>query len=106
MNNHDRTFYEAIYQAVMRIPAGHVATYGQIAALAGNPRAARAVGNALHINPAPDLIPCFRVVNAKGMLSAAFAFGGPERQRELLEDDGVEVINYQVNLKEYRWDGL
>ncbi|MDO5444803.1 MAG: MGMT family protein [Eubacteriales bacterium] len=99
------TFYEKIYKTVMKIPAGNVATYGQIAALSGNPRAARAVGNALHVNPDPATIPCFRVVNSQGMLSGAFAFGGLEWQKKLLQDDGIEVINNKVDLSEYQWDG-
>ena len=65
-----------IYEAVKRIPKGHVATYGKIAEMAGDHRMARAVGNALHKNPDPEHIPCFRVVNAKGKLAGAFAFGG------------------------------
>ena len=64
-----------IYEAVKQIPKGHVATYGQVAAMAGEPKMARAVGNALHKNPDPEHIPCFRVVNAKGELAGAFAFG-------------------------------
>lgn len=65
-----------IYEAVKKIPKGKVATYGQVAAMAGNPRMARAVGNALHNNPDPENIPCYRVVNSKGELAGAFAFGG------------------------------
>ena len=98
-----REMYEKIYEAVKQIPSGCVATYGQIAALAGNPKAARVVGNALHVNPEPDKIPCFRVVNAQGRLTGAFAFGGMFRQKELLEEDGIEVVNFKVDLKEYQW---
>ena len=90
-----------IYEAVKKIPAGKVATYGQIAELAGDKKMARAVGNALHKNPDPEHIPCFRVVNAKGELSGAFAFGGERTQAKLLEEDGVEVINGKVDLKKY-----
>lgn len=61
-----------IYEAVKRIPKGHVATYGQVAEMAGNAKMSRAVGNALHKNPDPDNIPCYRVVNAKGKLSGNF----------------------------------
>lgn len=92
---------ERIYAAVRRIPPGHVATYGQVAKMAGNERMCRAVGNALHKNPDPDGTPCFRVVNAQGKLSGAFAFGGPDVQRRLLEEDGVEVINGRVDLALY-----
>ena len=90
-----------IYEAVKRIPKGHVATYGKIAEMAGDSRMARAVGNALHKNPDPEHIPGFRVVNAKGELAGAFAFGGEDVQAELLRADGVEVINGRVNLEKY-----
>ena len=59
------------------------------------------VGNALHKNPDPEHIPCFRVVNAKGELAGAFAFGGEQTQAKLLEEDGVEVIDGKVDLKKY-----
>lgn len=90
-----------IYDAVMKIPKGRVATYGQIAEMAGDRKMCRAVGNALHKNPDPDLIPCYRVVNSKGQLSGAFAFGGPTIQQELLEADGIEVIDGKVDLSKY-----
>lgn len=90
-----------IYEAVKKIPKGHVATYGRIAEMAGEPKMARAVGNALHKNPDPEHIPCFRVVNAKGELSGSFAFGGAGMQEKLLIEDGVEVINGKVDLKKY-----
>lgn len=90
-----------IYEAVKQIPKGRVATYGKVAEMAGNPRMSRAVGNALHKNPDPDHIPCYRVVNSKGELAGAFAFGGEEVQRKLLEADGIEVVNGKVDLKKY-----
>ena len=90
-----------IYEAVKRIPAGYVATYGQVAEMAGNKKMSRAVGNALHKNPDPDNIPCFRVVNSKGELAGAFAFGGEDVQAKLLRADGVEVIDGKVDLKKY-----
>ena len=58
--------YEKIYDIVKQIPRGTVATYGQVAALAGNKRWARVVGYALHVNPDPEGIPCYRVVNREG----------------------------------------
>ena len=96
-------FAEAVYEIVRQIPEGCVATYGQVARLAGYPGAARAVGNALHVNPDPVNTNSFRIVTAQGKLAANFGFGGPKRQRELLEDDGIEVINYRVDLEEYQW---
>lgn len=90
-----------IYEAVKRIPKGRVATYGQVAEMAGDKKMARAVGNALHKNPDPEHIPCFRVVNAKGELAGAFAFGGEGVQAKRLEEDGVEVIDGKVDLSKY-----
>ncbi|MCI5891751.1 MAG: MGMT family protein, partial [Lachnospira sp.] len=84
-----------------KIPRGCVATYGQIAELAGDRKMARAVGNALHKNPDPENIPCYRVVNSKGELAGEFAFGGAGKQAKLLEADGIEVINGKVDLKKY-----
>ena len=92
---------ERIYEAVKKIPKGFVATYGQVAELAGNPKMARAVGNALHKNPDPDNIPCYRVVNSKGELAGAFAFGGAEVQANLLRADGIEVRDGKVDLNRY-----
>lgn len=92
---------ERIYEAVKKIPKGFVATYGQVAELAGNPKMARAVGNALHKNPDPDNIPCYRVVNSKGELAGAFAFGGAEVQANLLRADGIEVKDGKVDLNRY-----
>jgi len=90
-----------IYEAVKQIPRGKVATYAQVAAMAANPKMCRAVGNALHKNPDPDNIPCYRVVNAKGELAGAFAFGGADVQANLLRADGIEVIDNKVDLAKY-----
>lgn len=92
-----------IYEAVKKIPKGRVATYGTIAELAGDKKMARAVGNALHKNPDPENIPCFRVVNSKGELSGEFAFGGSGAQARLLAAEGVEVVAGKVDLKKYGW---
>ena len=101
------TVFERIYEQVRKIPRGKVATYGQIAMLAGNPRWARAVGYALHANPDPDGIPCYRVVNRFGGLAPAFAFGGAEAQAKLLRGDGIVVReDNTVDLDKYLWDGL
>ena len=92
-----------IYDAVKKIPYGCVATYGQVAALAGNEKMSRAVGNALHKNPDPENIPCYRVVNAKGELAGEFAFGGPGAQAKLLEAEGIVVTDGKVDLEKYQW---
>lgn len=93
-----------IYEAVKKIPRGQVAAYGQVAELAGDRKMARAVGNALHRNPDPEHIPCYRVVNAKGELAGEFAFGGAGKQAAILEADGIEVINGKVDLTKYGID--
>ena len=90
-----------IYEAVKRIPKGCVATYGQVATMAGNERMSRAVGNALHKNPTPGIVPCHRVVDAKGRLAGGFAFGGMEAQAALLAREGVEVKDGKVALEKY-----
>ena len=90
-----------IYEAVKKIPRGKVATYGQVAEMAGNKKMARAVGNALHKNPDPEKIPCYRVVNAKGELAGEFAFGGEGAQERLLQADGIAVVDGRVDLKIY-----
>lgn len=90
-----------IYEAVKTIPKGKVATYGQVAEMAGDKKMARAVGNALHKNPDPENIPCFRVVNSKGECSGSFAFGGLNEQAKRLIADGVEVVDNRVDLEKY-----
>jgi len=95
------SFYDKVYSVVVKIPKGRVATYGQIAAILGSPRAARAVGYALHFNPSPKVIPCHRVVNRFGSLAPKFAFGGLDAQKSLLEDEGVEVNDYIVDLNKF-----
>ena len=87
---------EKVYAFVKSIPRGKVATYGQIALHLGNRNFARVVGNILHNNPDPEHIPCHRVVNAQGQLSRAYAFGGIDAQRHLLESEGVVFKNDRV----------
>ena len=95
--------FEKIYEVVKGIPKGKVATYGQVALLAGNPRWSRVVGYALHNNPEPQVIPCHRVVNREVRLAPAFAFGGEKIQRQLLESEGIVFEpNGRVNLEKYR----
>ena len=97
--------FEIIYEVVKSIPKGKVATYGQVAALAGNPRWARVVGYALHNNPKPLVIPCHRVVNREGRLAPSFAFGGADVQRQLLEAEGIVFeLDGRVDLEKYCMD--
>ena len=98
------TTFDLIYAVVRRIPQGKVASYGQVAALAGNPRWAREVGYALHVNPEPGVIPCHRVLMADGRVTPGFAFGGPDVQRALLEAEGVRFQDDgTVDMAVYQW---
>ncbi len=102
--SNDYNFFDKVYIAVKQIPKGKVSTYGMIAAMCGNPRAARIVGTALHRNPNPGVIPCHRVVNRFGGLAPEFAFGGKDAQRRLLEEEGVAVSDeFTVDLSIYLW---
>lgn len=103
MEKQENTFSK-IYDVVRQIPKGCVASYGQVAALAGNRRWSRVVGYALHVNPDPDGIPCYRVVTKDGRVSEAFAFGGGNRQIQLLMADGVEFVDGHVDMKKYQWE--
>ncbi len=97
-------YFEKVYSLVQKIPKGKVSTYGNIARALGNPRMSRQVGWALHANPSNTTTPCHRVVNQRGELSSAFAFGGKNMQKSLLEREGVEVNEHSVDLDEYFFD--
>ena len=99
------TFDQSVYEYVKSVPRGKVTTYGMIARAIGHPRAARQVGNALHRNPAPGIVPCHRVVNREGRLAPAFAFGGIEVQARLLEEEGLSVKDGYVDMERYFWKG-
>ncbi len=96
-------FDEKVYAFLSAVPRGKVVTYGQIAFAIGSPRAARQVGQALHRNPQPVVIPCHRVVNREGRLAPSFAFGGMEAQASLLRKEGVETVGGCVDLEKYGW---
>ncbi|HEU4724500.1 MAG TPA: methylated-DNA--[protein]-cysteine S-methyltransferase [Candidatus Eisenbacteria bacterium] len=97
--------YRRIYAAVRKIPRGRVATYGDIARLAGMPRQPRLVGYALHATPAGVRIPWHRVVNAQGRISTGRGVAGGELpQRFRLEREGVAFgPNGRIPLDVYRW---
>jgi len=95
--------FQRIYAAVKLIPEGQVATYGQVAEAVGGRRMSRVVGYALHVNPEPGVIPCHRVVKRDGEISPAFAFGGANRQKELLEAEGVAFLDEtHVDIQRFR----
>ena len=96
--------FETIYQLTRQIPFGRVTTYGHLARLAGNPRLSRVVGYAMHSAP-PD-VPCHRVVNRRGELSAAFAPLGKDTHRALLEAEDVPFLpDGRVDLSAVLWPG-
>ena len=101
-----KTFFEAVYEVVKRVPLGKVVTYGQIARVLGT-RDARKVGWALHANKAGSGVPCHRVVNQRGRLAPNFAFDGSEEQRRRLAEEGISFINQnQVDLTKCRLQKL
>lgn len=99
-------FFMRAYNVVRQIPAGRVASYGQVARMMGEPRRARFVGFAMHASPGvAGGVPCHRVVFADGRLAPGFAFGGPGEQRRLLEAEGVGFLpDGRVDLKSYGWE--
>lgn len=98
----NKDFRKLVYEYVALIPAGRVMTYGQLAALAGSPRAARMVGQIAHWGP--EELPWHRVVNRHGGLAGAFTYGGREGQAERLRREGVEVDqDYKLNISTLLW---
>lgn len=104
---HAPKFARAVYAMVRRVPRGTVVTYGQVAAILGHPRAARAVGTALSNLPRPlvRIVPWQRVINAAGGISFRGDLHRPDLQRQLLEMEGVVLRNGRVDLARYRWPG-
>lgn len=98
------SFSQQVYEVVKRIPPGKVATYGQIAAVLCQSKAARAVGQALHANPLAPFVPCHRVVDARGHLRG-FAQGLRVKEK-LLKNEGIKVVNGYIDLKNYRLEFL
>ena len=101
-------FFVHVYRLVAQVPKGKVVTYGQVAALLGAPRAARAVGTALRYLPGSltRTVPWQRVLNAAGGISLRGDVLRAEEQRWLLEGEGIEFDRHgKVNLKKYRWLG-
>ncbi|MBU6320929.1 MAG: MGMT family protein [Patescibacteria group bacterium] len=98
----DDSFKQRVYDTVAKIPKGKVATYGQVAALAGNPKAARAVGMLMSRNTNPQKVPCHRVVGAGGAL-VGYAFDGILAKREKLAAEGVKFAGPRVALPLSHW---
>ncbi len=100
MNDQNRL---AIIQVVHQIPAGNVATYGQVAELAGLPGAARLVGHTLKRLPSGSALPWHRVINSSGRISLPHGSPAYQRQSECLHAEGVILVNGRISLKRYRW---
>ena len=100
------TFREKVYELTRHIPKGKVATYGQLAHLAGKPKAARAVGGFMRTNPNAPHTPCHRVVAKNGDLTGYSAGKGIKTKRIMLESEGVKFIGKKVDLKKSLWAGM
>lgn len=100
-------YFNRVYEIVAKIPAGKVATYGQIASILGNPKNARVVGWAMRATPEEFHLPCHRVVNKTGALSPYYVFGDTIVQKTLLEKEGITFnADGRIDLKKYLWDGF
>ena len=97
------TFRDRVYEIARQIPQGKVATYGQIARLAGSPSAARAVGTCMRTNPYAPQVPCHRVVGSTGTLTGFSLDEGVVTKRKLLEKEGVKFIGNRVDLAKSGW---
>lgn len=97
------TFKDRVYELTRQIPKGKTATYGQIAKLAGSPRAARAVGLLMKTNPDAPHTPCHRVVAANGALTGYSGIGGISGKRKMLENEGVMFKGEKVDLRASQW---
>lgn len=102
----DSQFFERVYAVVAQIPAGYVATYGQIALIVGSPYASRVVGYAMNRAPEGRHLPCHRVVNRLGQMAPDSVFGGKQFQQALLEAEGVTFLSEGcIDLKKHLWSG-
>lgn len=105
MDKATEEFYNRIHKLALLIPRGKVATYGQLAFMAGNPRGARAAGRAMKFAPADMDIPCHRVVNKSGEVAPGYVFEGRKHQRRMLETEGVEFrATGRIDMKKCLWD--
>jgi methylated-DNA-protein-cysteine methyltransferase-like protein len=101
------SFFQNVYGLVRQVPTGRVTTYGQVAALLGDPRAAHAVGFALRALPRGSRVPWHRVVNSQGRISLRHPLGGEGHQRRLLEAEGVAFCeDGSIDLRRFLWDGV
>lgn len=102
MNQNNKN-YDHIWQTVLAIPPGKVASYGQIADLAGLPGRARLVGRCMGYAPKELQVPWYRVLRSNGQLAFKAGSSGSQKQTGLLQEEGVAVIKNRVNLAEFQW---
>ncbi|WP_298118604.1 MGMT family protein [Flavobacterium sp.] len=101
----EENFFERVYEIVKQIPEGKVTSYGAIAKALGTARSARMVGWAMNASHNRDDVPAHRVVNRKGLLSGKHHFEGTNLMQQLLENEGVEVVDNQiVDFEKYFWN--
>lgn len=98
-----KSFRDKVYEITNKIPKGKVATYKQVARLAGNPKAARAVGFFMKTNPDAPIIPCHRVVASNGQLTGYSGKGGLFRKRKMLLEEGIKFKGDIVDLLSSQW---
>ncbi len=98
------TFRDRVYEITKKIPKGKVATYGQVAALAGSPKASRAVGMCMKTNPNAPIVPCHRVVAANGNLTGYSAGEGISTKKAMLIAEGVQFNKDKVDLSHSQWN--
>ena len=105
MNSEKSTFFENVYDVARLIPVGRVTSYGAIARYLGATGSARMVGWAMNACKNRNDVPAHRVVNRKGLLTGKHHFSGTNLMQQLLESEGVEVINDQIqNFEQLHWD--
>jgi len=98
-------FFERVYQIVRQIPEGHVTSYGAIAKAIGAARSARMVGYAMNASHDLEDVPAHRVVNRNGVLTGKHHFDGSNLMQQLLENEGIKVVNNQiVDFKKHYWE--
>lgn len=100
----NNSFFERVYEVARQIPYGRVTTYGAIAKAVGAARSARMVGYAMNASHKDETVPAHRVVNRKGILTGKHHFGGTNLMQQLLENEGIEVIDSQIqDFKKLLW---
>lgn len=105
MNSEEQAFFERVYEVVRQIPEGRVTSYGAIARYLGAARSARMVGWAMNASHTLPDVPAHRVVNRNGLLTGKMHFGSSTLMQQLLENEGIPVVDDQiVNFEKYFWD--